>query len=57
VVHKTASYQPLRGRKDFKSSLLTRIAMAIGAAFSVPIKNIVVYSARIGHSGLIAIPV
>jgi hypothetical protein len=57
VIHKTASYQPLRGRKDFKSSLLTRIAMAIGAAFSVPIKNIVVYSARIGHSGLIAIPV
>jgi hypothetical protein len=31
--------------------------MAIGAAFSVPIKNIGVYLARIGRSGLIAIPV
>jgi hypothetical protein len=31
--------------------------MAIGAAFSVPKKNIGVYPARIGHSGLIATPV
>jgi hypothetical protein len=34
--------------------LLDRVAMAIGAALSVPIKNIGAYSARIGHSGLIA---
>jgi hypothetical protein len=53
VVHKTAFYQPLRARKDFKPSLLTLIVMAIGAAFSGPIKISAFYSARIAIRRLI----